>query len=264
MRNYVEAALYILHGEDKVLWESLGANDNVRWSIDPDPAKPASLRRRDLVGTDALRPAALPPGMEDWRHETLHLGAERYWQTARPHRIAPELLETLPDIVGWQPMTIVTDRARQILDRLFPEGGLFFPLTILDPASGNEITTARWSWTQVHRIRFDSTGRPEAQQMPSTSSGPFGCNAATWEIFHNRAAQAFLVSLPYFGASASYKGGVFRADIFHALKDAGLTGLNVMTGDSYLTQEPQDTVFPLHFAPSAPSLRERLSARFRA
>lgn len=232
-----KADLYTLDSGDEVVWERL----------DVDWAQPSGgLKRRDLL--HCLIPQPCPEELSGWQYELLDLSDEEYRSMARPHGIETAAFDALPDIFDWLPALIVRTHVRDMLEELFPDGSLFFPLTVCDPEAGETVVSDRWSWIPRHRLRLkEDRSRGSERRKRPTCRGPLGNERASWEVAHNPAFHRLADTLPFWGTSPRYADAVFRSDVFRSLRKAGVTGLNPAPEDNYLRYRPTDTVGYLRF-----------------
>lgn len=145
-----------------------------------------------------------------------------------------DLIPLIPDITSGGGLGLVSERAVQVLEGLFPGGSYFWPVTIRSKG-GVAIDRPYFRWVQRHQVSFDSDAadameKATSQKLPETTifSDMFPSifdRRGRYDIMHNGALRAVLDGIPFWSGDLTCEYPVFRAETFRALKAAGLTGL---------------------------------------
>jgi hypothetical protein len=206
------------------------------YPIYPEWKRPSAYRR-DI---------ALPPAVGPlWYREEI---------VAPPQAFAPfvsdihvdhdSLIPLIPDVTMDRGLGLVSERAMQLLEKLFPGGSYFWPVTIRSK-DGTPIDRPYFRWVQRQQVTFDvdtanameaATGR----KLPRTTVFAESFKAVPdrrgrYDILHNEALRTVLDGIPFWAGDIRCSSPVYRAETFRALKAAGLTGLREVrkTEDEY-------------------------------
>lgn len=153
------------------------------------------------------------------------------------------LIPLIPDITSGGGVGLVSERAVQVLDGLFPGGSYFWPVTIRSKG-GAAIDRPYFRWVQRQQVSFDHKAadameKASGQKLPATTifSDMFPSifdRRGRHDILHNAALRAVLDGIPFWAGELKCEFPVYRAETFRALKAAGLTGLHeVRKTDDY-------------------------------
>lgn len=202
----------------------------------PEWKRPSAYRR------DIALPAGVGPL---WYHEEI---------VAPPQAFAPfvsdihvdhdSLIPLIPDVTMERGLGLVSERAMQLLEGVFPGGSYFWPVTIRSK-DGTPIDRPYFRWVQRQQVTFDvdaadAMERATGQKLPRTTVFAESFNAVPdrrgrYDILHNEALRTVLDGIPFWTGDLCCASPVYRAETFRALKAAGLTGLREVrkTEDEY-------------------------------
>jgi hypothetical protein len=196
------------------------------YPINPDWKRPSAYRR-DI---------ALPSGVGPlWFREEI---------VAPPQAFAPfvtdilvdhdSLIPLIPDVTMQRGLGLVSEQAMELLERLFPGGSYFWPVTIRSQG-GTPIDRRYFRWVQRQQVTFNraaadametATGLKLPQfTMFSDSIKALIDDRGRYDILHNEALRTVLDGIPFWAGDLCCSSPVYRAETFRALKAAGLTGL---------------------------------------
>jgi hypothetical protein len=196
------------------------------YPIYPEWKRPSAYRR-DI---------ALPPEVGPlWYREEI---------VAPPQAFAPfvsdihvdhdSLIPLIPDVTMDRGLGLVSERAMQLLEGLFPGGSYFWPVTIRSQG-GVAIDRPYFRWVQRQQVTFDVDAADAMetatdQKLPQTTifsdifSSVFD-RRGRYDILQNEALRTVLDGIPFWAGDIRCSSPVYRAETFRSLKAAGLTGL---------------------------------------
>jgi hypothetical protein len=206
------------------------------YPIYPEWKRPSAYRR-DI---------ALPPAVGPlWYREEIVAPPQAFAPFVSDIRVEHDsLIPLIPDITMDRGLGLVSERAMQVLEGLFPGGSYFWPVTIRSQG-GTPIDRPYFRWVQRQQVTFDvdAADAMEAatgQKLPRTTIFAEFFKAVPdrrgrYDILHNEALRAVLDGIPFWAGDLKCEFPVFRAETFRALKAAGLTGLREVrkTEDEY-------------------------------
>ena len=196
------------------------------YPIYPEWKRPSAYRR-DI---------ALPPAVGPlWYREEIVAPPQAFAPFVSDIRVDHDsLIPLIPDITMERGLGLVSERAMQLLERLFPGGSYFWPVTIRSKG-GTPIDRPYFRWVQRQQVTFDvdaanATERATGQKLPETTifSDLFSSildRRGRYDILHNEALRTVLDGIPFWAGDIRCSSPVYRAETFRALKAAGLTGL---------------------------------------
>ena len=197
------------------------------YPIYPDWKRPSAYRR-DI---------ALPPGVGPlWYREEIVAPPQAFAPFVSDIRVDHDsLIPLIPDITMDRGLGLVSERAMQLLEGLFPGGSYFWPVTIRSQG-GTPIDRPYFRWVQRQQVTFnvdaaDAMETATGQKLPQTTmfSDIFSSVLdlrGHYDILHNEALRTVLDGIPFWAGDLSCSSPVYRAETFRALKAAGLTGLH--------------------------------------
>lgn len=177
----------------------------------------------------------LPPEMGPrWSYKVMTAPPEAFAPFVSDLQVGDDtIIPYFPDIFPLMEFPTVSQRARDVLEELFPDGSYFLPINILS-ADGTPIDVTYYSWVQRHRFVFFVSMHEWNPDLPQLS-WPFywggASNYMMWQLSNNPAVRAFLSKFPFWGKSYDCLLPVYNAPTFAALKAAKLTGLVEATSD---------------------------------
>ncbi len=170
-------------------------------------------------------------------------------ERAASRSISEAGLKHLPETLGWNPLRLIGARLRDFLEESFPQGSLFYPFFAIDRETGASKPANFFYWLPCHYLRFKpNPKRSSDQAMTPHVWGALGRQDTVWEMYHNKAFQAFVEELPFWTPSPNFNQCVFRADVYHSIKAASFTGFEEAAADNYLRHTPEQCVGYVHFA----------------
>jgi hypothetical protein len=179
-------------------------------------------------GSPYLKPQKLPRGIGFlWRYEVITCDRNAFDRYISDLRITTDdLIDLIPDISAWPPFGLVSARAKEVLEDLFPDGSYFYEMTI-QTTQGQPIGRPFYHWVPRHRFFFDY--RQSKTKLP-THVWPFHWMAApdpqtAWELTNNASIRDFLDTIPFWGIGMRLFVPAYTNATFAALKAAKLTGL---------------------------------------
>ena len=145
-----------------------------------------------------------------------------------------DLIPLIPDITSGAGLGLVSERAVQVLQGLFPGGSYFWPMTIRSQG-GTPIDRPYFRWVQRQQVTFDvdaadAIEATSGQKLPATTifSDMFPSifdERGRYDIMHNAALRGVLDDIPFWSGDLKCEYPVYRSETFRELKAAGLTGL---------------------------------------
>ncbi|MCA3451697.1 MAG: hypothetical protein INF92_15320 [Rhodobacter sp.] len=202
----------------------------------PEWKRPSAYRR------DIALPAGVGPL---WYHEEIVAPPQAFAPFVSDIRVDHDsLIPLIPDITMERGLGLVSERAMQLLEGVFPGGSYFWPVTIRSK-DGTPIDRPYFRWVQRQQVTFDvdaanAMERATGQKLPRTTVFSESFNAVPdrrgrYDILHNEALRTVLDGIPFWTGDLCCSSPVYRAETFRALKAAGLTGLREVrkTEDEY-------------------------------
>jgi len=189
--------------------------------------KRPSAYRRDI---------ALPPGVGPlWYHEEIVAPPQAFAPFVTDIRIEHDsLIPLIPDVTMQRGLGLVSEQAMELLERLFPGGSYFWPVTIRSQG-GTPIDRRYFRWVQRQQVTFnraaaDAMETATGLKLPqftifSDSIKALIDDRGRYDILHNEALRKVLDDIPFWAGDLDCSSPVYRAETFRALKAAGLTGL---------------------------------------
>jgi hypothetical protein len=196
------------------------------YPIYPEWKRPSAYRR-DI---------ALPPEVGPlWYREEIVAPPQAFAPFVSDIRVDHDsLIPLIPDITMERGLGLVSERAMQLLEGLFPGGSYFWPVTIRSK-DGTPIDRPYFRWVQRQQVTFDVDAADAMetatdQKLPRTTmfsdifSSVFD-RRGRCDILQNEALRTVLDGIPFWAGDIRCSSPVYRAETFRALKAAGLTGL---------------------------------------
>ena len=189
--------------------------------------KRPSAYRRDI---------ALPPGVGPlWYREEIVAPPQAFAQFVTDIRVDHDsLIPLIPDVTMERGLGLVSERAMQLLEKLFPGGSYFWPVTIRSK-DGTPIDRRYFRWVQRQQVTFnraaaDAMETATGLKLPqftifSDSIKALIDDRGRYDILRNEALRKVLDDIPFWAGDLICSSPVYRAETFRALKAAGLTGL---------------------------------------
>ena len=196
------------------------------YPIYPEWKRPSAYRR-DI---------ALPPAVGPlWYREEIVAPPQAFAPFVSDIRVDHDsLIPLIPDVTMERGLGLVSERAMQLLEKLFPGGSYFWPVTIRSQG-GTPIDRPYFRWVQRQQVTFnraaaDAMETATGQKLPQITifTDMFGAvfdERGRHDILHNEALRTVLDGIPFWTSDLSCSSPVYRAETFRALKAAGLTGL---------------------------------------
>ena len=177
-----------------------------------------------------------------WKHYRLVADEPTLAQFVVPLRLQSDhVAENLPDIHAWPPFGIVSEKARDCLMRLDPEGSAFVPVPV-ESAAGKPLGPY-YHWIVRNRLFFKDD-RPAAGVPRATLPFPGVITDVriAHELLNNTVLRAWLATIPVWGLGVNMIQFVFNAPTFSALRAARLTGLVENTMDYAADRQPHESI----------------------
>jgi hypothetical protein len=234
------AALYIKFGN------SLDGYLGYR-SLSPIPEVGAP--NRDWIrGGPICRPEPLPPEVgPQWKLYKITMD-DATLNSYRSDMLAdgdgPLVMSNLPDIFGYRPFNIVSARAKNLLERLFPDGSYFLKTDLFD-AAGHPVDRPSYKWMPRYSYSYNPTVRPDYAGVGSIGyiQLPFDWEEdMAWELVHLPEVRNYFQGIPFWITGVAIGQVVINAPIFAALKAAKLTGLVENTVTNRLDRKSWENV----------------------
>ena len=182
----------------------------------------------DWTPKNAVRwePIARP---EAFNHRWQHFRLNWEWNDVSPHvsdlRITNDaMIPHIPDISAWVFASIVSDRARQILEGIAPDASYFFPLQLY-AQDNSPIEKKVWWWVVRDRFYYDQGGLVDQPIVSLPFPGPFSERMMAYDLINNEGVREHLLKFPFWGCNKRLGRVAYRHDTFRTLKAARLTGL---------------------------------------
>ncbi len=145
----------------------------------------------------------------------------------------------LTDFAGGGKYVVVSDRAKSFIEQYDIGHSRFVPLHVFERPDMAPVDGLWHYWLVTHQYRLKEE-TIDRQKMLDTNAS-MDSNIA-WEVANNPVFRNHIKELPFWCEAAIDGKMAIRKDIFIAMKDAGLTGLNEITSYSRIGREPHETV----------------------
>ena len=209
---------------------------------DFEKAQFREIRNTPFSHSDAfdLSRESLGPGMERWERwrmlPNLHMLREQFlsdWSVRRGKA------HHLTDFAGGGNYVTVSDRAKSFIEQYDIGHSRFVPLHVFERPDMTPVDGLWHYWIMTHQfyLKKDMFDR---EKMLDTTAGMRSDYA--WEVANNPVFRNHIKELPFWCKGAIGGKMAIRKDVFIAMKDAGLTGLNEIASFSIIGREPHETV----------------------
>jgi len=180
-----------------------------------------------------FRPIELPEDMTPyWQHKYLTTDINDIAPLVSDIRVNnDDLIPYIPDICPWTPFTIVSQKARAVLEGIDPDGSYFFPVKIYSLA-GSLIERPFFGWVVRNRLfyRNNTLGRPV---LGAPFPGPFCDPGMVYEMTNVPGVNNYLKQFSFWGLGMGFLGVCFGREAFEILRSERLTGLVENTEEKY-------------------------------
>lgn len=185
----------------------------------------------------------LGPNTEHWYHGQITINEDRVGEYFRGWDYDTTREDLIPDISSFGEL-IVSEKARSIIEDFAPGFCYFVPAVLVGQQSGKQIAKPFFQVFVRQTLAFK--GPPQRPAIRPKGQRYTLVDPNLWTSFcHSPVIQNVASSLPIFLFNRNEQRPVLRADLFLALKRAGVSGL--LESTYYDTVDPKNSGRPIAF-----------------